>query len=351
MIDRTASSPFPSLRVALLTIIGTLCLANVSAATLSVSLPNATLLANTPGQWIDVAVAGGDSVSGLDLFLQVDGGGPQLVGYQLEGSRSGPRIQNVDFKTGTIFQSVTDTAVNVGSTSVELPQVSVWTLSLIGSTKTVAAEGTLVRVQIDTTGFFGGDWELKLKDVLPYDEFGGPYATSFAGVSATVTNGMLHIPIVRGDYNANQQFDAGDIDILAAAIRTTSTDLASYDLNGDQLVNTEDHRYWASNYAHVYLGDANLDGRFNSSDFVQAFVAGKYEDNVPANANWAEGDWNGDGDFTTTDLVAAFQEGGYEIGYHPAVPVNSVPEPGTATLALLGLLMLTEPRMSRMTRI
>ena len=59
-------------------------------------------------------------------------------------------------------------------------------------------------------------------------------------------------------------------------------------------------------------GDSNGDGRFDSSDLVMAFAAGKYEDNIANNADFSEGDWNGDGDFTSADLVFAFQNASYE---------------------------------------
>ena len=59
-------------------------------------------------------------------------------------------------------------------------------------------------------------------------------------------------------------------------------------------------------------GDSNLDGRFNSSDLVYVFRAGKYEDGIPNNATFQEGDWNLDGDFSSADLVLAFSAGTYE---------------------------------------
>ncbi|MEZ6117782.1 MAG: pre-peptidase C-terminal domain-containing protein [Pirellulaceae bacterium] len=59
-------------------------------------------------------------------------------------------------------------------------------------------------------------------------------------------------------------------------------------------------------------GDANLDGRFDSSDLVQVFGANQYEDNLPRNSHWIHGDWNHDGEFNTSDLIAAFQFGAYE---------------------------------------
>ena len=60
-------------------------------------------------------------------------------------------------------------------------------------------------------------------------------------------------------------------------------------------------------------GDANRDGRFTSSDLVQVFQWGEYEDEIKHNSSWEEGDWNGDGDFTTSDMVMAFQTGLYEL--------------------------------------
>lgn len=59
------------------------------------------------------------------------------------------------------------------------------------------------------------------------------------------------------------------------------------------------------------IGDANLDGRFDSADLVAIFQAGEFEDDVENNTSWSEGDWDGDRDFTTRDLVLAFQRGRY----------------------------------------
>ena len=88
----------------------------------------------------------------------------------------------------------------------------------------------------------------------------------------------------------------------------------------------------------TWIGDSNLDGEFNSRDLVTVFQSSQYEDSIDGNSNWETGDWNLDGDFTTTDLVFAFQDGGYEKGPRPA-PV-AVPEPGTLTMILIGLLAL-----------
>lgn len=67
-------------------------------------------------------------------------------------------------------------------------------------------------------------------------------------------------------------------------------------------------------FAHIQstAGDSNLDGKFDSSDLVQVFQRGLYEDDEPRNATWEDGDWDGDRDVTTADLVFAFVHGTYE---------------------------------------
>ncbi|MEZ6116299.1 MAG: hypothetical protein R3C28_06970 [Pirellulaceae bacterium] len=68
-------------------------------------------------------------------------------------------------------------------------------------------------------------------------------------------------------------------------------------------------------------GDSNHDGVFNSSDLVQVFQRGQYEDGVPNNSTFEDGDWNDDGEFDSSDLVFAFQQGGYVA---TAIPLTSV---------------------------
>lgn len=79
-----------------------------------------------------------------------------------------------------------------------------------------------------------------------------------------------------------------------------------------------------------FSGDANEDGRFDSADLVQVFVAGKYA--TGERATWREGDWTDDGYFNSSDLVSAFQTGRYETGPHA---VATVPEPASTVLAAL----------------
>ena len=144
-----------------------------------------------------------------------------------------------------------------------------------------------------------------------------------------------------GDFNGDGLVDIADIDLLSQQIRIGSTDL-ELDVNGDLAVNSLDRKAWVHGIAMSYLGDANLDGEFDSGDLIQVFAAGEYEDAVNGNSGWADGDWNGDGDFDTSDLVVAFQDGGFERGPRQAA---AVPEPSSAISLALCAALVT--RMSR----
>lgn len=138
-----------------------------------------------------------------------------------------------------------------------------------------------------------------------------------------------------GDYNANGSLDAGDLDMQATAIGANGP--ASYDLTGDGAVNYDDRKAWVNTLKKSWIGDSNLDGVFNTGDFVAVFQEGKFE--TGAAATWSQGDWDGNNLFNTSDFIAAFQEGGYEAG--PRAAVSAVPEPSSLVLlsltALLGL--------------
>ena len=83
-------------------------------------------------------------------------------------------------------------------------------------------------------------------------------------------------------------------------------------------------------------GDANKDALFDSTDLVQVFEAGEYEDDMPQNSYWTTGDWTGNGEFGSSDLVAAFLTGRYEAD----VATVAVPDPSAMVLLLFGLIAL-----------
>ena len=293
-------------------------------AGISISVGDHHLLPNAPGQFVDVQVAGSDTVSGIDLFVQVGDGGPGLADFGLPAGQPGPAIRGIDLKSGTIFAGIGDPQIDLSSP--RLPQVSMQSLALIGSTLSVPAAGLLARIEVDTTGFFEGSWPLILSDVLPFADFSGPYDTELPGsTSVQILNGMLTVapslcdftgdgrcdPL--GDLNSNGKLDEGDLDALAKAIRGGLTQ-RMLDLNYDQRVDENDRRTWVEELKQTYWGDSNLDGQFDSSDIVLVFQAGQYEDGLPGNSGWASGDWSGDAEFDSGDLVLVFQEGGYNQG-------------------------------------
>ncbi len=103
-------------------------------------------------------------------------------------------------------------------------------------------------------------------------------------------------------------------------------------------------KVWVHDVYKSFLGDSNLDGEFNSTDFVSAFQSGEYEDDVQQNSSWATGDWDLDGEFDSSDFVLAFQDGGYEKG--PRVDAL-VPEPASQLLGVLLTFALLATRCNR----
>ena len=139
---------------------------------------------------------------------------------------------------------------------------------------------------------------------------------------------------VRGDFNSNGTLDAGDLDLLAGGMAANDK---NFDLDGDNDADYDDRKLWVKDLKKTWIGDANLDGEFNSGDLVGTFVVGKFETGQAA--GWAEGDFDGNKLFDTSDFVAAFQDGGYENGPRAAT-LAAVPEPASLTMFLLSALGL-----------
>ncbi len=130
-----------------------------------------------------------------------------------------------------------------------------------------------------------------------------------ASVDAGSPGSAGELPM-QGDFNRDRVVNSLDIDALQGMVRRHQHH-PDFDLTSDGVVLQDDVDYLLTQILDTLSGDANLDGRFDSTDLVQIFVAGQYEDTVVGNSSWATGDWNGDGEFSSSDLVAAFQAGGY----------------------------------------
>ena len=158
-----------------------------------------------------------------------------------------------------------------------------------------------------------GDWpraadgqgrSLTRTDLLGY---GDAAASWSAAIPTPGVSGLV------GDFDVNGEVDARDIDLLCAASHLGGQN-AFFDVDRDGAVSRADVDYLIEEILGTVWGDANLDGVFDSSDLVQVFRAGQYEDGVRANSGWAAGDWNCDREFDSSDLVVAFRAGGYEEG-------------------------------------
>lgn len=144
------------------------------------------------------------------------------------------------------------------------------------------------------------------------------------------------------DLNHDGQIDARDIDVMSAEL-LAGTEPFDLDLNRDNSINSDDRSELIEKVLNTYIGDSNLDGEFNSGDFVSVFSANEYEDGIAGNSTWATGDWNGDGEFDSGDFVTAFATGGYEAGLR----TFAVPE----SYSMLGLWCLLLPNFCRAQRI
>ena len=152
---------------------------------------------------------------------------------------------------------------------------------------------------------------------------------------AIVAYALGQISEVPFDFDGNGELGVGDIDLLLVEV-AARTNNAAFDVNGDGGVNTADVQFLVGDAStlNTWMGDANLDGEFNSGDFVQVFTAGLFETGNPA--TWGQGDWDGDGVFGSGDFVAAFTDGGFELG--PKAQAAAVPEPSGFVLVLISTL-------------
>ncbi|MFC1758683.1 pentapeptide repeat-containing protein [Planctomycetota bacterium] len=176
-------------------------------------------------------------------------------------------------------------------------------------------------------------------DGARYNEF-----TQFPDGFDPVQHGMVFEAAAEGDLNGDRVLDSLDVDAYRSPVRGMIYH-SVMDLNGDGEITGEDRLQWVREVANTWAGDANFDGRFDSTDFVQLFQRNKYEDRgIGSIADWSDGDFDGNGYFNSADMVLAFQDSGYEQGPRPAL--QAVPEPKFISAWIVWLLLLVARRMS-----
>jgi hypothetical protein len=197
------------------------------------------LAPNAAGQQVQIHVTGGEPVSGVDFFVQVGDGGA-TVG----GTDTGPKITNVDLVTGTIF-GMNNTAAFTD------PAPLLWGATTTTANGSVAANGLLATLTIDTTGFATGQYNLILNPPST-----GPTAFADASVTTTLTSGWLRIgtpPSLAGDYNQNSIVDAADYVLWRDTLDETGPDLAA-DGNDNDQIDVGDYEVWRANYGQATSG-------------------------------------------------------------------------------------------------
>ena len=139
-----------------------------------------------------------------------------------------------------------------------------------------------------------------------------------------------------GDFNSDGNYDCADVDALVADI-ATGMNTTSFDLTGDGMVDNDDLISWLGEAGEENLGagrsyligDANLDGVVDTSDF-NVWNSNKFT-SAPA---WCQGDFNADGVVDTSDFNL------WNSNKFTSADVAAVPEPGSLSILLLGVCCL-----------
>ncbi len=137
----------------------------------------------------------------------------------------------------------------------------------------------------------------------------GTYFLGVAGFSVRVGTyevAVLAPATIDGDFNDDGMYDCSDINALVAEI-AGGTNQANYDLTGDTLVDLADRDAWLTEAGSVnlpsgnpyLLGDANLDGAVDGSDFG-IWNSSKFT----SVAAWCSGDFTADGVVDGSDFGA-----------------------------------------------
>lgn len=133
-----------------------------------------------------------------------------------------------------------------------------------------------------------------------------------------VDDGTCDGPLVVEDFDGDEVASVDDVYLL---MRFAHSAPAIADVDGNGVGDERDRDYYVGAVLGVHYGDANLDGQFDSADWVHVMSTGLYETGQPA--LWRHGDFDGDGLFSSADLVLAMRDGCYEAG--PSCPTWNDP--------------------------
>ncbi|MFW6169915.1 MAG: hypothetical protein ACODAD_05440 [Planctomycetota bacterium] len=138
---------------------------------------------NSPGQQVKLSVTGDDQVTGFNLRAQIGDGTESTT----------PVFEGIDFGGG--MWDAGDTTVTGGpvETVEQFAQASV----TFNDTMNTTTDELLLTMNIDTTGIFSGQFDLRLKDLV--NENGSPIPdsefilTGGGALAPTIANGTVNV--------------------------------------------------------------------------------------------------------------------------------------------------------------
>jgi hypothetical protein len=217
----------------------------------SIVVGNDVLIPNKANQTIQLQVTGGTPVAGVDLNMEIANGGT------VNGGTAGPRITNVDLITGTIFAGN-----NAGQSNAPGLPPQTYSGYVVTSSGTVGASGLLATITIDTTGFTGQSFSLKLGN---FSNGGVPGNTDFATpdpngtpIPANITNGNV-IATNPGDADLNGTVGFNDFATVVANYNKPGGWSAG-DFNGNGTVEFSDFAITVANYNKTVPITSSLEG-------------------------------------------------------------------------------------------
>ncbi len=134
-----------------------------------------------------------------------------------------------------------------------------------------------------------------------------------------------------GDFDSDGDLDCDDINLLSS-IAASGGGSGIFDLTGDGVVDDLDVADWILNQKETVMGDANLDGVVDSSDF-NVWNGSKFT----ATSAWCRGDFTSDGFVDASDFNV-WNRNKFTSA------ASAVPEPAAWCLALASLLAMVRRR-------
>jgi hypothetical protein len=108
--------------------------------------------------------------------------------------------------------------------------------------------------------------------------------------------GFYETPSNDGDFDGDGDLDCADINALNADA-ASGTNSPQYDVTGDGVVDLADVQHWIVSLRGTLMGDANLDGSVDVSDF-NIWNSNKFQ----ASTDWCSGDFTANGSVDVSDF-------------------------------------------------